>query len=276
MGGGNKARKAINYERFLKRNGYNAVVTCGGIHSNHNRAIALMAMANGWKCHLVYHGSESEFNNGGGNAGLVKMSGATYDFFTPNKISDAMDAAMAEFVEQGLKPYYIHGGGHDLPGGEAFVDAVKELKAQCEKDNYKPAYIFVASGTGSMQAGMAVGLDLVGWNDVQLVGISIGRPKERGKNIVVDFANMLARHYSLNKDYSESIIFNTDYIGKGYGKGSSAEKEFAKRVRKQTGLILDYTYSGRAMYGMMEYIKKNHITGDVLFWMTGGPLNAKL
>ena len=87
---------------------------------------------------------------------------------------------------------------------------------------------------------------------------------------------MLSRRYALNKDYSDSIIFNTDYIGKGYGKGSSAEDNFAKRVRKQSGLLLDKTYSARAMYGMMDHIKKNHITGNVLFWMTGGPLNAKL
>ncbi len=276
MGGGSKARKAIYYEIFLKEQSCDSVVTCGGIHSNHNRAIALMAMANGWKCHLVYHGSQKEFNKGGGNADLVKMSGATYEFVAPNEISNAMDAAMTEFSKQGLTPFYIHGGGHDLPGGEAFVDAIKELKSQCDKKNYKPAYIFVASGTGSMQAGMAVGLDLVGWSDVQLVGISIGRPQERGKKVIVDFANMLSSHYGLNKDYSDSIIFNTDYIGNGYGKGSSDEKDFAKRVKKQTGLILDDTYSAKAMYGMMDYIKRKHIVENVLFWMSGGPLNIKL
>ncbi|MBQ0143216.1 MAG: hypothetical protein KBT06_10575 [Prevotellaceae bacterium] len=42
----------MSYERYLLKNGYNAVVTCGGVHSNHNRAIALMAMRNEWKCHM--------------------------------------------------------------------------------------------------------------------------------------------------------------------------------------------------------------------------------
>ena len=51
VGGGNKARKAVYYEDFLRNNNYNAVVTCGGVQSNHNRAIALMAARNGWKCH---------------------------------------------------------------------------------------------------------------------------------------------------------------------------------------------------------------------------------
>ena len=49
IGGGSKARKAVAYEKYLKDNNYNAVVTCGGIQSNHNRAIALMCARNGWK-----------------------------------------------------------------------------------------------------------------------------------------------------------------------------------------------------------------------------------
>lgn len=39
VGGGTKARKAVAYEEFLSEKGYNAVVTCGGVQSNHNRAM---------------------------------------------------------------------------------------------------------------------------------------------------------------------------------------------------------------------------------------------
>jgi len=274
IGGGIKARKSISYERYLQDGGYNAVVTCGGIHSNHNRAVALMAMRNGWKCHLVYHGNKSEFDKGKGNAGLVMMSGATTEFVEVNGISSAMDAAMDNFKKQGLKPYYIHGGGHDLPGGVAFVDTVVELKKQCDEVGYKPDYIFHATGTGSTQAGIAVGLDYVGWSDVKLVGISVARNEERGKKIVVDFANILAEHYGIKKDYTDSIIFNADYIGEGYDKGSVREIQFIKKVYKETGLLVDETYSGKALYGMMDYIKKNGLKGNYLFWLTGGPLNA--
>lgn len=266
----------MNYERFLKKNGYNAVVTCGGIHSNHNRAIALMAMANGWKCHLVYHGSKVIFWKGGGNADLVKMSGASCEFVNVNEISNAMNRAMLDFKEKGLKPYYIHGGGHDLPGGVAFVDAIKELKCKCDDAGYKPNFIFVASGTGSMQAGMAVGLDIVGWNDVKLIGISIARPQERGKKVIVDFANELSKHYGINKDYTDSIIFIDSYVGKGYDQQSSkAERCFIHKVNNNSGLLVDETYSGKAMYGMMDIIKRQNLRGNIIFWLTGGPLNVK-
>lgn len=262
--------------RFLKLHGYNAVVTCGGIHSNHNRAIALMAMANGWKCHLVYHGQKEDFEKDGGNANLVKMSGASYEFVEVKKISGAMDRAMRSFQEQGLRPYYIHGGGHDLPGGEAFVDAIKELKRQCDIEGYKPDYIFVASGTGSMQAGMAVGLDLIDWGDVKLIGISIARPQDRGKKVIVDFANDLAKHYGINKDYMDTISFVDDYVGKGYDKSSKAEKQFMRKVYNESGLLVDETYSGKALYGMIDIIKKRNLKGNFLFWLTGGPLNVKI
>lgn len=267
----------MSYERFIKEHGYNAVVTCGGMHSNHNRAIALMAMANGWKCHLVYHGSEHKFKRSRGNADLVRMSGASYEFVSVPDIAVAMDKSMEAFTKEGLKPYYIHGGGHDLPGGIAFVEAIKELKSQCDSIAYKPNYIFVATGTGSMQAGMVVGLDLVGWSDVHLVGLSIARKERRGKKIVVDFANNLSKHYRQEKDYTDAIIFNTDYIGRGYGQTASKQEcLFIRDVRINNGLLLDRTYTGKAMYGMIDFIKKNKIKGNILFWFTGGPLNAQI
>lgn len=58
IGGGGMARKTVYYEEMLREQGYNAVVTCGGIQSNHNRAIALMCAKNGWKCHLCIQGTE--------------------------------------------------------------------------------------------------------------------------------------------------------------------------------------------------------------------------
>ena len=274
FGGGTKARKAVDYEHYLRENGYNAVVTCGGVHSNHNRAIAMMAMANGWKCHLVYHGNENEFRKGNGNAGLVMMSGVKTEFVSVDGISKAMDDTITRFEAEGLKPYYIHGGGHDLPGGTAFVDAVKELKRQCDEANYKPDYIFIATGTGSTQAGIAVGLDLVGWSDVKLIGISVARNEERGKKVVADFANMLAKHYGLEKDYNETIVFDDTYIGSGYDKKNKEVSTFVEKMRRASGLLLDATYSGKAMYGMSEYIRKNNLKGNCLFWFSGGPLNA--
>ncbi len=257
----------------MKAAGCDSCVTTGGIQSNHNRAIALMCARNGWKCHLVYHGTRERFEAEKGNALLVRKSGASVEFVEAEQIGPAMDAAMQRLKNEGLNPMYIHGGGHDFPGGLAFVDAVKSLKAECDKIGYKPEYIFHASGTGSTQAGIAVGLDLVGWNDVKLIGISVARRKERGTEVIEEFANMLAHHLGSDKDYRGTIDFNTDYLCGGYECHTPEMDEYLDNVMRKTGLMFDTTYSGKAFYGMMDYIKKNNISAKVLFWHTGGLMN---
>jgi D-cysteine desulfhydrase len=270
IGGGGKARKAVYYEALLREKDYNAVVTCGGIQSNHNRAIALMCAQNGWKCHLCIQGTEDRFMAEKGNALLDRLSGAECELIKPEDTAVAMDRAMASLKDKGYKPYYCHGGGHDLPGGIAFVDAVEELSRQIEK----PDYIFHASGTGSTQAGIVVGLDRVGWSDVKCIGISVARQYERGRQVIADFANMLAGHFGMKEKYDNRIIFNTDYLFGGYEKYTPGMEAYLKQAMKETGLVFDTTYSGKAFYGMMDIIKKDKLQNKkIVFWHTGGIMN---
>jgi len=270
IGGGGKARKAVYYEALLKEQGFNAVVTCGGIQSNHNRAIALMAASNGWKCHLCIQGTEVRFIAEKGNALLDRLSGAECELIDPSETAVAMDRAMERLTAEGYKPYYCHGGGHDLPGGVSFVEAVEELAKQIDK----PDYIFQASGTGSTQAGIVVGLDRVGWGDVKCIGISVARQYERGKQVIAEFANMLAEHYRMTEHYDDRILFNTDYLYGGYEQFPPEMDAYLKKVMRETGLMFDTTYSGKAFYGMMDIIKKNSLQNKkIVFWHTGGIMN---
>lgn len=275
VGGGNKGRKAVAYEKFLKENGYDAVVTCGGVQSNHNRAMALMCAKNGWKCHLCIQGTKERFQSEKGNALLDRLSGAECELIRPEDTAKAMDAAMLRFRCEGYNPYYVVGGGHNLPGGTCFVDAVVELKRQCDAEGYKPDYIYLASGTGSTQAGIVVGLDLVGWSDVKCVGISVARQQERGSEVISEFANMLAEHYGLNKRYDEKILFTSDYLCGGYEQYMSEMKLYIDSLTEKTGLVFSTTYSGKGFWGMLQEIKKHGLQGkNIVFWHTGGLMNV--
>ena len=274
IGGGGKARKAVEYEVMLREGDYNALVTCGGIQSNHNRAMALISARNGWKCHLCIQGTEERFLQEKGNALLNRLSGAECELIRPEDTAVAMDRAMEKLKAEGFNPYYVHGGGHDLPGGTSFVKAVEELKRQCEAEDYKPDYIFHASGTGSTQAGIVVGLEKVGWGDVKVVGISVARQYERGRQVIVEFANMLGEHYGMKKDFTDDIIFCTDYLYGGYEQYTPEMSAYLERAMKETGLMFDTTYSGKGFYGMMDYVKKDHLEDkNIMFWHTGGLMN---
>lgn len=275
VGGGSKARKAIAYETFLRKGGYNAIVTCGGIQSNHNRAMALMCAKNGWKCHLCIQGDEKRFFNEKGNALLDRLCGAECELINAADTAIAMDRAMGKLKMEGYNPFYVTGGGHNLPGGTCFVDAVIELKRQCDNEHYKPDYLFLASGTGSTQAGIVVGLDLVGWGDVKCMGISVARQQEKGIQVIAEFANLLGNHYGLQKDYTNKIFFNTDYLCGGYEKFTPEMKEYLDQITVKTGLVFSTTYSGKGFYGMMQEIEKYHLQNkNIVFWHTGGLMNV--
>lgn len=274
IGGGNKARKAAEYERTLRDGGFDALVTTGGIQSNHNRAMAALAAKNGWACHIVYHGSRERYERGGGNAALVRALGASTEFVEAERISGAMDAAMQAFRNAGKKPFYVTGGGHDLPGGNAYVNAVRELFVYGERNAWKPDVIFHASGTGSTQAGILVGLEKVGWGDVKVVGISVARQRERGAQVVADFTKKLAAAHGISPDvFDGKIHFCADFLCGGYEKFSEEMKAFLSKTMRETGIVFDTTYSGKALFGMCKMLEQSDFRGNALFWHTGGIMN---
>lgn len=271
LGGGNKGRKIKYIEKAVDANHCNAVVTTGGIQSNHCRALAILSAQRGWKCTLVLHGNAEDFKKQNGNALVMRLSGANIIFTEATGISAAMDTAMADYKLAGFSPYYIWGGGHTLEGGLAYIESISELAAYTKANNWHPDYIFLASGTGSTQAGILAGLDKYNM-DTQVIGISVARKKEPAAQVVSEFYDKLCTHYNIKKT-GRNVIVSDDYLCGGYEKYNDELMELSQNAIKNHGFILDTTYSGKAFYGMQHYIKTNHIKGNILFWHTGGILN---
>ena len=65
-----------------------------------------------------------------------------------------------------------------------------------------------------------------------------------------------------------------DYLCGGYEQFTPVMDDYLKMAMKETGLMFDTTYSGKAFYGMMDYIKKHHLQDKrIVFWHTGGIMN---
>lgn len=261
--GGNKARKMEYIKPFLLAEKYDSIITTGGIQSNHCRVVALFSAKYNFKCKLILHGSKKDFYNQNGNALLMRMSGCEFEFVAPHEISTAMDNAMEDFRARGYKPYYYYGGGHNEYGVMAYIEAVKELRHIIDE----PDYIFLASGTGSTQAGIILGLREMGWLSTKVHGISVSRNEERGRNGILEAIKFI------DKYYDNEIWFHDNYIMGGYGIKSNEVEKFTLEVASQIGLILDNTYTGKALYGMLSYIHQNELKGKFLFWNTGGLIN---
>ena len=92
--------------------------------------------------------------------------------------------------------------------------------------------------------------------------------------MIAEFANMLAENYGMKKRYDDRILFNTDYLYGGYEQFTSEMDAYLKKAMKETGLMFDTTYSGKAFYGMMDIIKKEGLQDKkIVFWHTGGIMN---
>ena len=61
VGGGNKGRKIDSIGQEILDNSYSAVVTTGGIQSNHCRATAVFCAQHHLQCTLVLHGDKEKF-----------------------------------------------------------------------------------------------------------------------------------------------------------------------------------------------------------------------
>jgi len=269
-GGGNKARK-LNY--IINRHrleDLNAIVTAGGNQSNHLRATAIWAAKLGWKLICIIHDIKPEYITG--NLKLLTLTGAELRFVKKADVKDAMDTGMEDLRKDGFKPLYIWGGGHCLEGALAYYDAVKELKRQLKQ--IKPDYLFVASGTGTTQAGIEIGIRQF-YPECKVIGVSVARESNRGKMAILESMAELNSFLGFPIKLPNDVEFDDSWIGDGYESTYPELLDTIRWAASTEGLILDPTYTGKAFHALKMYVANGDIpsNSNVIFWHTGGLLN---
>lgn len=269
-GGGSKARKLkyILNDNIIKK--YNAIVTAGSNQSNHLRVTSLYAAKLGWKLICIVHDVKPDVYEG--NLKIVHLTDAETRFVQMQEVKEAMDRAMIDLKNQGYKPLYIWGGGHCVEGSLAYYKAIKELKDQLT--GFTPDYIFVASGTGTTQAGIEIGVRKF-LPSCKVIGISISRPVKRGKEIILDSMEELNSYLNSPIVIPHDITFDDRWIGNGYASVYPELIDTIKWAAKTEGLILDPTYTGKAFHALKMYIERKEIkpNSNIIFWHTGGLVN---
>lgn len=264
--GGNKARKALKFKEDIIEKKSDTIVTYGSSASNHCRVIANMAKLLGIKCYIV---SPIENYKKTYNSQMIEMFEATIIKVALHDVSYTIDDLLEKLKLEGKNAYFIPGGGHGNLGTKAYVEAYQEIKKYENKKNIKFDYIFFASGTGTTQAGLVCGQYLNKDFSKKIVGISIARSEEKGRKIIIDSI----KEY-LNKDennFENLVEFVDKYTSDGYGKSNQEILKAIKNVLFNNGIPLNSTYTGKAYYGMLDYIKRKNINNkNILFINTGG------
>ena len=272
--GGNKTRKLEYLIQDAISQNFDTIITGGAQQSNHCRQSAAAAAKAGLRCHLMLGGAKPEtyFK---GNLLLSKLLGAQIHFTGGNRKGEEISILKEALIQNGYNPYHIPYGGSNEIGALGYVRAVKELKEQLENLNLTIDYIFFASSSGGMQAGLMMGKELYQLKS-HLIGVNIDKEDKPGRTLQEQILDIIRRGkelIDLDKEFSlEEVTLIREYDFAGYGVLTERERNAIQLLAKQEGIILDPVYTGRAFYGMLDYIEQKKIKpgSNILFWHTGG------
>jgi D-cysteine desulfhydrase len=275
-GGGNKTRKLEFLVADAIDQGADTLITCGAVQSNHCRLTLAAAVKEGLKCRLVleervagsYHPGAS------GNNFLYRLLGVESITVVPggSDMAAAMQKAADEVAAEGGKAYIIPGGGSNPIGATGYVACAEEILTQLFDLGLKIARVVCASGSTGTHAGLVTGF--YGNNaNIPVIGINVSRTKEDQEPLVYDLIQKTAAHVGIRAEIPrEAVVCFGDYVGPGYSLPTPLMVEAVKLLARSEGILLDPVYTGKAMAGLVDLVRKGYFKSDenILFVHTGG------
>jgi 1-aminocyclopropane-1-carboxylate deaminase/D-cysteine desulfhydrase-like pyridoxal-dependent ACC family enzyme len=272
--GGNKVRKIEMVAARARTEGADLLITTGGVQSNHCRVTAAAAAKLGMRCVIVANGAPPDRLSG--NALLDSMFGAEVRYVaTREDRAPAMEQAAAEWQARGAHPFVIPLGASTPLGALGFARAADELVSQLPEP---PDFIFHSTSSGGTQAGLVAGCAMHRL-DTRVIGISAdesvagiqatvgGIIEGMGGLLGIDGTALAA---------SCTIEADDRFVGDGYGVPTAASREAQALLAASEALVVDHTYTAKALAGMIAWIRDGRVPSDAtaLFWHTGGQVGV--
>jgi D-cysteine desulfhydrase family pyridoxal phosphate-dependent enzyme len=278
--GGNKARKLEFLIGDARQQGATCVITTGAVQSNHARMTAAAACIAGLGVTLVLTTTEPDPPRQG-NYLLDRLFGARIHLIAAGpdpRIAVAPDeeARVREVVEQlraeGERPYAIPVGGSSGIGALGYAAGTLELVEQLAAMPVSPTRLYYASGSRGTQAGLELGSRLFS-APYRLVGIAVSGGEEEKRVRAARIANEAGAR--LGADVAivpTELVTNQDHIGAGYGIPTQEGLEAIRLLAQRDGVLLDPTYTAKAMAALIADVRSGAITPDetIVFLHTGG------
>lgn len=265
--GGNKVRIALEFINDMYDKGMDSIIGYGNARSNLSRALANLCCQFSIPCHIISPADEDGKRIDTFNTKIVQSCNAEFHYCTKQNVKATVENVLADLKANGLKPYYIYGdsngSGNEHTPMKAYRKVYEEIKGEFD-------YIFLASGTGMTQGGLIVGKSINKGNE-KIVGISVARSSERETNVLKSMVDAYSKRVEKVNVKAEDITVDDSYLCNGYGTYNREIEKVISEQMMHNGVPLDPTYTGKAFWGMMDYLDKNEIKGKkILFIHTGG------
>ncbi len=274
--GGNKTRKLEYLVADALQRGADTLITLGALQSNHARQTAAAAAKLGLKCVLILEERVSQPTDAyrhNGNILLDRLLGASLKVVPRGSSMTAAAERVADDVRRaGGKPYVIPGGGSNAVGALGYVGCALEILQQAAGLGVRVDRVVHATGSSGTQAGLIAGFDGM-QSGVRVLGITVGRLRDNQERNVARLLDETWAHLGLKgAGPHDSIEANDSYFGEAYGIPTPAMKEAVGLVAETEGVLLDPVYSGKAMSGLIDLLRKDTFGKDenIVFVHTGG------
>lgn len=250
------------------------VVAGAALQSNYCRQAAAAAARFGLRCRVVLTraGQPSTIQ---GNCLLDHILGAEVEL-VDLPMGEPMQVHMkevgSELRRRGFSPYVLLQRPRcEVLGALSYARAMHELKQQMNEAGITADFLY-CSAVGPTQAGLIVGARALSMK-IEVRGIA---PIRWGYDLRADIAataNRLSELLNLQAQISTQDVPNWDeYVGERYGKPTPEGLEAIRVVARTEGVLLDPVYTGKAMAGLIDHIRKGLLPRDktVVFLHTGG------
>lgn len=270
---GNKVRKLEFIAAHAIDNGYDTLVTCGGLQSNHCRATAFVGAQLGLAVHLLLRGEAPDRSEG--NYLLDQLAGARISCYPKRQYIEQLPQLFADwqahYTTAGRKALAIPTGGSDGLGAWGYIAACEELESDLREAGIERAHLVTASGSGGTQAGLTIGAELRGL-PLTVWGINVCDDEQYFLDkVAADAADWQARFPGLPAVHPAPRVLD-GYVGAGYGIASPEVFALIAELAALEGLLLDPVYTGKAFLGMTRELAAGRFDDcrDIVFLHTGG------
>ncbi|KJS21387.1 MAG: cytochrome C biogenesis protein CcmE [Clostridiaceae bacterium BRH_c20a] len=274
--GGNKTRKLEFLVADALQKGADTLITCGAVQSNHCRLTLAAAVKEGLKCRFVLEervpGSYKP--QGSGNNFLFHLLGVEKINVVPSgsNMMAEMELVAKELEAEGRIPYIIPGGGSNEIGATGYVACAQEILEQSFDMGLNINYVVTTSGSTGTHAGLVVGF--YGSNsNIPVIGLNISRKKDIQEEMVYKLVEKTANFVGINGTVpKETVVCFDEYVGAGYSIPTEGMIEATKLVAQTEAILMDPVYSGKAMAGLIDLIRKGYFKKEdnIVFLHTGG------
>ncbi len=274
--GGNKTRNLEFLFGEAIAQGADCIITGAYPQSNQCRQTAAAAAKLGLECYLVL-GALRHRAVVQGNLLLNHLFGAHVEVAPEADdvgVQSIIDERVAELQAAGRRPYRFTNKYPELAvkSVAGYLNGMLELHEQLERLPEQPTTIMVTSGSGSTHTGIAATVKALGL-PYHVTGISIRPQNPPQRERIAALAQSAATHYGIPCALTpEEVDVREEYYGKGHGVTTAAGRDAVHTVARTEGILLDLTYTGKAMSGLIDLVRKGTFGQDerVVFVHTGG------